>query len=49
MEEVFDEFGNVYYVPLLETVAAHTEKVSDSLKRATWQSFGLHIGVKYAF
>lgn len=49
MQEVYDEFGNVYYVPLLETVAAHTEKVNDSLKRATWQSFGLHIGLKYAF
>lgn len=49
MEEVFDEFGNVYYVPLLETVSAHTEKVSDSLKQATWQSFGLHLGFKYSF
>ena len=49
MEEVYDDAGNVYYVPLLETVAAHTEKVADSLKRATWQSFGLHVGVKYAF
>ena len=49
MQEVYDDFGNVYYVPLLETVAAHTEYVSDSLKRATWQSFGLHIGFKYAF
>ncbi len=49
MEEVFDESGNVYYVPLLETVPAHTEKVSDSLKRATWQSFGLHLGFKYSF
>ncbi|MBQ8041798.1 MAG: hypothetical protein IJ273_00540 [Alphaproteobacteria bacterium] len=49
MQEVIDELGNKYYVPLLETVAAHTEKVSDSLKHATWQSFGLHIGVKYAF
>ena len=41
--------GLQYEVPLLETVAAHTEKVSDSLKRATWQSFGLHLGIKYAF
>ena len=49
MQEVYDELGNVYYVPLLETVAAHTEHVSDSLKRATWQSFGLHLGIKYAF
>ena len=49
MQEVYDDYGNVYYVPLLETVAAHTEKVTDSLKRATWQSFGIHLGVKYAF
>ena len=49
MEEIIDEFGNIYYVPLLETVPAHTEQVSDSLKRATWQSFGLHIGIKFAF
>ncbi len=49
MQEIYDEFGQVYYVPLLETVSAHTEKVSDSLKRATWQSFGIHLGLKYAF
>ncbi len=49
MQEVLDEFGNVYYVPLLETIAAHTEHISDSLKRATWQSFGLHLGFKYSF
>lgn len=36
-------------LPILETVPAHTEDVSNSLKYATWQSFGLHIGVKYAF
>ena len=28
---------------------AYTEYVSESLKRATWQSFGLYIGIKYAF
>lgn len=49
MQEIIGEDGNVYYVPLLETVAAYTEKVSDSLKQATWQSFGLHLGFKYAF
>ena len=49
MQEVIDELGNKYYVPLLETVPAHTEKVNDSLKRATWQSFGLHLGIKYSF
>ncbi|MBN1324879.1 MAG: hypothetical protein JW974_01540 [Alphaproteobacteria bacterium] len=36
-------------LPILETVAAHTELISDSLKSATWQSFGLHLGLKYAF
>ncbi len=36
-------------VPELEQVPAYTEKVSESLKRATWQSFGLHLGIKYAF
>lgn len=48
MEEIVTPEGT-YYVPLLETVPAHTEKVTDSLKRAVWQSFGLHIGFKYAF
>lgn len=36
-------------LPIMETIPAHTEKISKSLKQATWQSFGLHIGVKYAF
>ncbi len=54
MQEVIEygpnnEILGTYFVPLLETVTAHTEKVSDSLKRATWQSFGIHLGVKYAF
>lgn len=35
--------------PILETTPAHTEEISDSLKHATWQSFGLHLGVKYSF
>jgi hypothetical protein len=35
--------------PVLGTQDPYTEKVSDSLKNATWQSFGLHLGVKYAF
>lgn len=42
---VLDDNG----LPILEKVAAHTEHVSDSLKNATWQSFGLHLGLKYAF
>lgn len=49
MKEVIAEDGSVYYVPLLETVPAHTEKVTDSLKHATWQSFSLHVGFKYSF
>ena len=51
-EYEYDSLGNIigtYYVPMLETVPAHTEKVTDSLKRAVWQSFGLRIGFKYAF
>ncbi|MCQ2562096.1 MAG: hypothetical protein MJ158_00545 [Alphaproteobacteria bacterium] len=28
---------------------AETLKVSDQLKHATWQSFGLHLGLKYSF
>ena len=49
MEAVTDEFGNVFYIPKIDIMPAHTEQVSDSLKRATWQSFGLHVGVKFAF
>ena len=30
-------------------VDAYTEKVSDALKKANWQSFGLYLGVKYSF
>lgn len=36
-------------LPILETVPAHTEYVSKSLKYANWQSFGLHLGFKYSF
>lgn len=49
LEETIDANGNVVYLPILETVSAYTEKVSESLKQATWQSFGLHLGFKYAF
>ena len=28
---------------------AYTEDVTDALKKATWQSFGLHLGMKYSF
>ena len=46
---------NGYYIlddnglPILETVPAQTVYVSDQLDHATWQSFGLHIGLKYSF
>ncbi|MDL2296002.1 hypothetical protein LJC18_04320 [Lachnospiraceae bacterium OttesenSCG-928-E19] len=42
---VLDEFG----LPILETYSAHTEKISESLKHAQWQSFGIHLGLKYSF
>lgn len=31
------------------THPAYTEHVTDALKEATWQSFGLHLGLKYSF
>ena len=31
------------------TYPAYTEYVSDSLNKATWRSFGLHVGLKYSF
>ncbi len=34
---------------IVEEHPAYTEYVSESLKEATWQSFGLHIGLKYSF
>jgi len=34
---------------IIEKQPAYTEYVSESLKEATWQSFGLHLGVKYSF
>ncbi|HIS70538.1 MAG TPA: hypothetical protein IAD02_00925 [Candidatus Enterousia intestinigallinarum] len=46
---------NGYYIlddnglPILETVPPETVYISDQLERATWQSFGLHIGLKYSF
>lgn len=48
-----DEYGQYVLddngLPIIQTTPAHTEEVTDSLKYANWQSFGLHIGVKYAF
>jgi len=46
---------NGYYIlddnglPILETVPASTEYISDQLDHANWQSFGLHVGLKYSF
>lgn len=37
------------YDIIATTYPAYTEKVSDALKEATWQSFGLHLGIKYSF
>lgn len=42
---LLDDNGN----PIIETIAPWTEHVTNSLKHATWQSFGLHLGIKYAF
>ncbi len=42
---ILDENG----LPILETVPASTEYISDQLDHANWQSFGLHIGLKYSF
>ena len=42
---VLDDNG----LPILETVPASTQYISDQLKHAAWQSFGLHVGIKYAF
>ena len=46
---------NGYYItddnglPILETTPAQTVYISDQLDHATWQSFGLHLGLKYSF
>ena len=34
---------------IVQEVPAYTEHVTESLQNATWRSFGLHFGVKYAF
>lgn len=36
-------------LPIMETVPAHTEDIATALKNAAWQSFGLHIGIRYSF
>jgi hypothetical protein len=50
---LMDEFGQFVLddngLPILYTVDAHTDFIPDSLKYANWQSFSLHLGVKYAF
>lgn len=37
------------YDIIATTYPAYTEKVTDALKEATWQSFGLYLGIKYSF
>lgn len=44
-EIIYDDYG----FPQLITESAYTEQVSESLLNADWQSFSLHLGVKYAF
>ncbi len=34
---------------IISTQDAYTEYVADSLRKATWQSFGLYLGLKYSF
>ena len=34
---------------IIQNVPAYTEYISESLKEATWRSFGLYIGLTYAF
>ena len=34
---------------IVSTQDAYTEYVAESLRKATWQSFGLYLGVKYSF
>ena len=41
--------GETVLYPATQEISAHTEYISNALKKATWQSFGLHIGFKYAF
>lgn len=41
--------GNDEYDIVATTWPAYTEHVSDALKEATWQSFGLYLGLKYSF
>ena len=42
-------YGDTGDAPQLLTQDAYTENVSESLRNATWQSFGLHLGVTYSF
>ena len=52
-EFVMDENGQYAVdengLPYLQTIPAHTENVSEALKSADWQSFGVHLGFKYSF
>lgn len=44
-----DPYTTALCFPVYNTIEAHTEHIEDSLKYANWQSFGLHLGIKYSF
>lgn len=48
-----DENGDIMFddnnLPYIKTDPASTVDVTKSLKEANWQSFGLHLGIKYSF
>ncbi len=48
-----DDEGNIMFddndLPYIKTDPASTVDVSQSLKEANWQSFGIHLGIKYSF
>jgi len=50
---ITDEFRNIIIddngLPLMGFQPPFTEKISEALTYATWQSFSLHLGVRYAF
>ncbi len=50
---LYDENGSIITdkdgVPQIDVQNAHTEYIPQSLKKAKWQSFGLHLGLNFAF
>ncbi|MCL1786279.1 MAG: hypothetical protein FWG39_04005 [Alphaproteobacteria bacterium] len=49
MNCVIGSSGNEVCTPVIVEVLPQTISINDSLKYAKWQSFGLHLGLKYAF